>query len=659
MNKLTEVFNKTWGMCALLAVVTLAVYWPVHGFDFINFDDPLFFKNNHDVLRGMTWEGVKWAFRPGHGDYWHPVVWLSHMLDAELFGRGPAGPHVVNVLFHAANSVLVFVLLKRLTGAHWRSAAVAALFAQHPMRVESVVWISERKDVLSTLFLLLTLLCYARYTQRPTASPDSKTAPPKLRGSFGFYWLALVCFALGMMTKPMLVTLPCVMLLLDFWPLRRFDIPDWNLGRFWNRQQSTALKWLLIEKIPFFLLSGATCVTTFLTAKSSVADIEALSLGSRVETAVVAYGWYLLKVIWPVGLAPIYPHPARWPFEWVTLSGLVLLALTVWAVKSPTRRPYALVGWFWYLGTLVPVIGLVQVGSQWVADRFVYVPYIGVFIALVWAAGAWFTTRRISPAAVGGISAIVLLALAARTRDQLALWKDTETLFGHAVKATRNNFIAHDIVGHAAVERGAADLAEFHYVEALRIRPRYACSLGNLGELRAQQGKLGEARRLFETAIECDPKLAQARSGLGFVLVTQGHIDEGIAQYREAIQLKPDLYETLNNLAWLLATHPDAQYRNGPEAVQLAERACELTWNEAAFTVGTLAAAYAEAGRFRDAIATAERARDLAQATGQSLLVERNTALLEVYRAGRPYRDEQALHIERVDVKQRSESAPR
>lgn len=646
MTKVEQTITPPWITGLLLAATTILVYLPVASHDFVTLDDPNFVTANAHVQQGLTWKSIAWAFRPGHGDYWHPLAWMSHMLDVELFGKSAAGPHMVNVLLHAANALLLFLMLRLLTGAHWRSAFVAALFALHPFRVESVAWISERKDVLSLFFALIALWFYARYAQEKNKdqSPSFKAQAPRPSHQASpllFYWLVMLFFTLGLMSKAMLVTLPFVMLLLDYWPLKRMS------GVLIRGSRSGLLR-LVWEKVPFFALSASACLLTFLTGKKAIGAIEGLSFGVRLETAVMGYLWYVGKAVWPVNLAPMYPYPDGWPSWSVVTAGVVLIGLSLAALLLARRCPYFLTGWFWYLGTLLPVIGLVQVGIQWVADRFTYLPLTGLFMVIAWAGAEIFKHRRLPRLATFLIVGLVLAAFALRTRDQLKHWKDSQSLFAHAVDVTRNNYFAYNMLGCALMAKGDQELAKAHFMEALRIRPRYTYPLAkayphaNLGDLFAQQGHIAEARSHYETAIEIDPTFTEIHAHLAQILTSQGDLENGIAHYREALRLKPDFIEALNNLAWILATCPDAKFRSGSEAVQLAEHACELSGYQAAYLIGTLAAAYAEAGRFEQAVATAERARALAETTGQVELANRNSRLLEMYRVGKAYREESA-----------------
>ena len=520
------------GISVLLVVAVFLVFGQTLWHDFVNYDDQDYFYSNPHVKAGLTWSGVMWAFRTGYAANWHPLTWLSLMLDAQLFGPGAAGPHLTNVLLHAANTVLLFLLLKRLTGAHWRSAFVAALFALHPLHVESVAWVSERKDVLSGLFFMLALLMYARYVERiPT---------PKAKA---FYGLALLFFALGLMSKPMLVTLPFVLLLLDYWPLERFAIYDL---RFTIRR----LAW---EKVPFFVLSATSCVVTFVAQKDAVQPFDRIPMGIRAVNAMVSCVRYLLKMFWPVDLAIPYPYPAHWSFELFWLSAAIFLAAIVFVIWLGRRFPFLITGWFWYLGMLVPVIGLVQVGAQSMADRYTYLPLIGVFILLVWGAGEVLESWRLPKQVMWSMAMLILAACTARTLDQLRLWQNTETLFHHTITVTKGNAVAYYNLGEYYSGKGKLDEAVDNYLKAILIRPGYDDALNNLGVALALKGELDEAVARIRESIRYQPDKADAYYNLGNVFVMQHKPDEAISAYTGALRLKPDYPEAHNNLANLLA----------------------------------------------------------------------------------------------------------
>ncbi len=540
-----------WLMTALLVLVTIALYWPATRYDFVSLDDPEFVTENPHVQGGLNWEGVKWAFcNTEQAAYWAPLMWLSHLLAWQLFGSNAWGHHLINVLLHGANTALVFLVFRRMTGAAWRSLVLAALFGLHPLRVESVAWITERKDVLSTLFWMLTLWAYVKYVEAGQAR-NSKSSM--------WYGAALVMFVLGLMSKPMLVTVPCVLLLLDYWPLQRFKP---------NRARQ-----LVMEKIPFFALTAAASVVTFVVQKhgGAVAMVEDLPLGARIGSALISYCRYLGKLFWPTDLAVFYPHPRYWPMEQVLLAGVLIAGISVLLFVKRRRYPFLLMGWLWFVGTLVPVIGLVQVGEQTMADRFTYVPSLGVLIMAIW--GAYELTRRwryqVMVLSVAGCVAIVLcLGL---TRQQLGYWKDSETLFQHALEVTENNYLAHKALGGALLKKGQIDEAISQYQEAILLIPGYAEAHYNLGNALGRQGQIDEAISQFQEAIRLKPDYAEAYNNLGIALGRQGQIDEAIRQFREAIRLKPDYADAHNNLGTALGRQGQideaiSQYR---EAIRL------------------------------------------------------------------------------------------
>jgi protein O-mannosyl-transferase len=587
----------------LLLVITAAIFWPVGRFKFINYDDPVYVAGNpggqgvNPVYaavppgeeQGLNGTNLDWAFTAVVVSNWQPVTCLSHLLDVQLFGYNAGAHHLVNVLFHAVNVLLLFLLLRRLTGARWPSAVVAALFAWHPLHVESVAWVSERKDVLSTCFGLLTLLAYAGYAR-------AKSQPAGFRTLFLYYLAAICLYALGLLSKPMLVTWPGVLLLLDFWPLRR--IPD---------LKPATLGPLILEKLPFFALSAAASLITYYVQHLSGAmeGMAHLTLGQRVGNALVAYARYLGKTVWPDRLAFFYPHPASWPPGQIAAATALLAILTFIAVRETRRRPYLLFGWLWFLGTLVPVIGLVQVGDQSMADRYTYLPLVGLFIALAWGVSEWTERRPALKRWGAGATFGALTACLLATRAQLDHWRDTETLTRHALQVASPNFLAHSVLGLDLIARGKT--AE------------------GIEELRAE--------------LALRPEEYQDRCLLADLLARQGNTREAIAQYRQVLRRQPDLPDTLNNLAWPLATAPDAAIRNGAEAVRCAEHACSLTRFQKPIFLGTLAAAYAEAGRYDDAVRAGEQAAALAETAGDTALAEKNRQLLELYRARRPFHE--------------------
>jgi protein O-mannosyl-transferase len=718
-------------IAAILVLASLAAYWPVRRAGFTNFDDPVYVTNNPDVFRGLTWHGVAWAFSRVHGSNWHPLTWLSHMADCSLFGENAAGHHLVNVGFHVANTILLFLLLRRITGAVWRSGFVAALFALHPLHVESVAWISERKDVLSTLFGFLALWAYAGYVEKSEVRIPKPEGNPKLeiREAGGrrqesipgnplhashsakhlprftphaplYYLLSLCFFALGLMSKPMLVTVPFVLLLLDYWPLQRFQL---------NTQPSTlkTLLPLLREKLPFFVLAALSSTVTFWAQKTggAVVTMQKMPLADRLANASISYLEYLMRTFWPARLAAYYPFSTELPETEAILGALLLVGVTVLALALARRAPYLAVGWLWFAGTLVPVIGLVQVGSQAMADRYTYLPLVGLFVALVWGVTEVTARWRRQQLALGLVGGSLLAACFVCTRFQVGYWQNSITLFSHAIQVTGDNALAQHNLGHALSHKGQQDEAIQHLDEAIRIKPGYPQAYFNrgnaygvqgkleqaiadyreaihfkpdyeqaycnLGKALALQNKLEEARTNFLAALRCKPDYAEAHTKLGNVLVLQGNTGEALEHLHTAVRIQPDYDEgqyflgaalvqqkkfpeaaaclraaiqanpryasALNDLGWLLATCPDAQVRNVPEAIRCAKRGCELVGNADPKHLDTLAVAQSEAGQFTEASVLTEKAIGQATAAGDSALAAQLQAHLNIYRAGHSF----------------------
>jgi tetratricopeptide (TPR) repeat protein len=674
---------------ALLAMVTAGAFAGVLGNGWILLDDPLYVYQNPHVDRGWTLAGVRWFLHEPHGGNWHPLTSYSHMLDVQLFGVRPAAHHAVSLALHVVNALLLLLVLDRLTGAWWRSVLVAALFALHPLRVESVAWVSERKDVLSALFFLLTIEAYRRWVVRPGA---------------GRFAVVVATTVLGLMSKPMLVTLPIVLVLLDVWPLGRLAGGPPS-ARVRAGAPPLPLAALIVEKWPRLLVAMASAGVTLLVQHQSgaVVSVGEISPERRLCNALISCWRYVGLVLWPTGLAPFYPNnrPANVPGA--VLAALGLAAVTWLVFRRARRDPHGLVGWFWYLAMLVPVIGLIQVGGQAYADRYTYLPVIGLTIALVWSAGD--VARRSRPVA-GAIAVGALVSLAAlsvATARQVARWKDTRTLFSHALAVTRDNPVAHQCLGDVyLLERGDAKAALPHYAEAARLAPGFrdahnklGCALGALGrydeaiaefdaalrrwetaEIRhnrgfayEKQGRLEAAVREYRRALELDPDHvpalvhlgaalgaqgrmadaenhlrralrlspadADAHRQLAAVLTRQGRIEDAVEQFHEILTAEPRDLDALVNVAWIRATHASASHRDGAEAVRLAERARDASPEPIAVVYSTLAAAYAEAGRFPEAVTAAERA--VALARDQPRLAQQVAEQLAGYRQGRPF----------------------
>jgi protein O-mannosyl-transferase len=578
-------YRRELAICAGLVLMTVVVFWRVGGLDFITLDDQDYVVQNDEVKSGLTPHSIGWAFTTGARSNWHPLTWLSHMLDIEMFGIGPdgrlpaAGPHLTNLAFHTANTVLLFLVLRWMTTAVWPSAMVAALFAVHPLHVESVAWVSERKDVLSTFFGLLTIAAYVWYARQPSGKR---------------LVLVLIVFSLGLMAKPMLVTLPCVLLLLDYWPLGR-----------------PADRWVLLDKLPLLWLAGLSSNITVNVQHhgGAMADLGIVPWDMRVENALVSYVLYLRHAFWPVDLSVFYPLGKTvnlWHAVAAVIVLLVISALVVWGTLRGRR--YLAVGWLWYLGMLVPVIGLVQVGKQSMADRYTYLPLVGIFIMLVWGAADLTSTWRHRARLLIPLSAAVLVACAGLTIWQLGFWADSPTLYERSLEVTTDNDMVQYLMGNY-------------------------CDMKN---------RLKDACDYYEEALAINEDFAEAHHNYALVLTKQGRVSDAIQHYEEALKRKPNDTDTLCNLAWLLATCPDDKVRDGPKAVKWAERAWRIHESQRIHDVSvldTLAAAYAEAGNFSEAKAKAGLAAEVAKSMGNKTRAAEIRARQELYEAKRPYRD--------------------
>ncbi|MDB6021912.1 MAG: Tetratricopeptide 2 repeat protein [Pedosphaera sp.] len=546
----TDNGRQVWFICLALCLGTFLLYGAVLKHNFINFDDPIYVTENPFIQNGVTASTLSWALTTGHAGNWHPLTWISHALDCQIYGlKHPGGHHLTNLLFHIANTLLLFLVLRRMTGAVWRSAMVAALFAWHPLHVESVAWVAERKDVLSTLFWLLTLWAYARYvTESKVQSSKSKA----------FYGAALLCFGLGLMSKPMLVTLPFVLLLLDFWPLKRSAECGVRSAELGTSSVVFVSRWrhLVAEKVPFFAISLVLSVVTFLVQRQggAVMEMNKFPLPIRVGNALMAYAGYLRKMFWPSDLAVFYPIPNSLPASHWLAAGALLAAVSVVAVALARTRPYFLFGWLWFLGTLVPVIGLVQVGSQSMADRYTYMPLVGIAIIFAWGVADLFCGRRLGRWNLSwAIFAPVLAACVLMTWEQLPYWQNSETLFRHALAMTTNNVVAHIDLGRALDDAGRPDEAKAEFAAALRIEPESPATLNGLGVHFAKQGDMTNALGYYASALRNQPFYGDAHYNLGNVLAHEGKLAEAADQYAEALRIKPDSPDAHNNLGAVLA----------------------------------------------------------------------------------------------------------
>ena len=661
-------------LSALLLLMVLGAFLPAMRNGFINFDDNVYVTENSHVQQGLTWANLGWAFTTRSAANWHPLTWLSHMVDWELFGPKPWGHHLTNVLFHAVNTLLLFLVLGRMTSSTWRSFFVAALFGVHPLRVESVAWVAERKDVLSAFFFMLTLWAYAIYARQATAqSPKPKArrsnaapAPPGAaaaesaiqdqksdvsRSPSLTYCLVLLFFTLGLLSKSMLVTVPFVLLLLDYWPLKRWGSPGGagTPAQAWRR--------LLAEKVPFLLLAAVVSVITLVAQRQggAVWSMDRLPLSDRLENALIAYVRYAIKLFWPTQLAVFYPHPGSWPAWLVLLAALLLLAVSALVWLGRHREPYLPVGWFWFLGTLVPVIGVVQVGWQSLADRYTYIPCIGAFIMVVWGAdalavklagaavrsGATSTPQKTArPGTLASqaatprrprlflklAGAAILLVFLALTRQEIGYWKDSETLFRRALAVTRQNFVAHYDLGIALISQGRLDEAMAQLQIAHRLRPKAANACNAMGEVLVRQGRLEEAMDQFHQAVALQPDSAVARNNLGVELSRKGALDQAIAEFQEALKARPDYAKARGNLGMALQAKGrlDEATEQLRQAVTLAPQDPEARNN--------LGMALGRSGRLDEAIQQLEEAVRLDPAKPQA----HHNLGLALTRRGRP-----------------------
>lgn len=662
------------GICVALGLMTFLVFGQVVQFDFIDFDDGDYVVNNPVVQQGITWQGLAWAFTHFDAANWHPLTWVSHMLDCELYGMQPGGHHFTNVLIHAATVIGLFLVLWQMTGALWRSAFVAAIFAIHPLRVESVAWVSERKDVLSGLFFVLTIWAYVRYARQPW--------------SLARYGLVALLFVLGLLCKPMLVTLPVVLLLLDYWPLQR--------------KKSWAS--LIVEKLSLLALAAGSCVITIFAQRQGIRSFEVYPLGARFMGAMLSYQTYLGQMIYPAHLVAFYPFPHSVPVWEKLLAVLLLAGVSLIAFVKRQTQPWLLMGWVWYLVMLVPVAGIIQVGAQAHADRYTYLPQIGIYVALVWLAAEWAARWRINAMALGGLTGVVIVALMVCSWKQTSYWKDSPTLWQHALDCYPDNDIAYVNLGNELVQNGqleeaiqlykkaaqidphnaeyqsnlantlrldgkmddaiiyyqnAAELqpgsseVQYNLAQALRqdgksdeaisrfqavlqIKPDFAPARGNIGDILMQEGKMGDAAVQFQKLLEINPNDAVAHFCLGLCQFQLGNMAEAKSQYEQGLKINPADPRIQKNLAWLLAACPMASLRDGEEAVALAREANEITGGADPSVLHILAAALAQDGNYSEAAQTAQQALSLAQAQSNTALVKQLSDELKFYNAGKP-----------------------
>jgi len=606
---------QTVGVCICLAVLTWIVFGQTVRHDFINYDDPRYVYENTKIASGLSVGGIAWAFTHIHSMNWHPLTTISHMLDCQLYGLRPGWHHFTNVLLHTVAVILLFLALTKMTEAFWPSGFAAAVFAIHPLRVESVAWIAERKDVLSGVFFMLTLLAYMHYARLPSVRR---------------YLVVLFMFACGLMSKPMLVTLPFVLLLLDYWPLDRIR------GQLWKR---------VLEKLPLVALSAISSIATFVAQKGAVGWTEELPVLERINNAVVSYVLYIWQMFWPVRLAVFYPHPENRLPLWEIISFLLFLScITAVAIALRKQRPYLITGWLWYLGMLVPVIGLVQVGWQGRADRYTYLPQIGLYIAVTWAVAdltaLWRRKRTIlSVAAILLVGVLSLCALV-----QTSYWRDSETLFKHALAATTNNDVAENNLGIVFLRQGKLDEAISLLQAAVALRPDNSPAHENLAKALLQKGEVADALIHYQKLLELQPDNIEVHNIVGTVLIQQRRIREGVEEWQKVLAIQPDNGNAMSNLAWVFATSPDDSLRDGVKAVQLAQEALRISGRRIPLLFRTLAAAYAETGEFSKAIQTVQEGIELANSQGNSGLATELQDNIARYQEQRPLRDPSLTH---------------
>ena len=649
------------GVYLFLTAITLAVFGQTIRYDFVNFDDDLYVYNSPAIKAGLTLKGITFAVISEHAGNWHPLTTISHMVDCQLYGLNAGWHHATNVVLHIIAVLLLFQVLRQMTDAPWKSAVVAALFAVHPLHVESVAWVSERKDVLSAVFFFLMLGAYVRYARST---------------SIRRYLLVTVLFAAGLMAKSMLVTAPVVLIFLDYWPLNKIRGQQAGVGR--------PLLGLVIEKIPLFVLSAGACVITFVLQKRATGAIPPLPLLWRLENALASYVIYIWKTLWPTGLAVFYPHPNNTlPIGQVIFAVALLVAVTAAAAIFRSQRPYLLTGWFWYVVMLFPVIGVIQVGEQGHADRYTYLPSIGLFLAAVWFTADIAKVRRSQSRLVvaTAITTVLLPVLAWTAFVQTSYWRNSRTLWNHALAVTSDNDVAHNNLGYLCAERGEldeaishfesaakirsgktnphydagsafvqmnladslarkdrSDEAMAHYEEAIRLQPYYADAYYNRGNVLFAKGRIDEAIADWEWTLQLQPNDADAHTSLGNAFLRQGSFKDAIAQYEMAVALAPEDTHSRNNLAWTLATSSDDSIRDGAKAVGFAEQAVVLSGVREPQFLRTLGAAYAESGRFTEAIAAARQAAAIANMQGKRGLATSLEKDLVLYRANLPLR---------------------
>jgi protein O-mannosyl-transferase len=644
--------NESWRMRLGIAVVLVAITWAVFGqtfgHQFINYDDPLYVYDNPHVRAGLSWNGIGWAFTHVHSQNWHPLTTISHMLDCQIFGVNPGPQHLVNVFWHSIAAVLLFLLLAQYTTRVWASAFVAAVFALHPLRVESVAWIAERKDVLSGAFFMMTLLAYCRWTQKRTS---------------GGYLTTAILFACGLMSKPMLVTTPIVLLLLDYWPLKRMrsakgETRNSETGS--QRQSrkretelvsttqplnaSTSLRGLLVEKIPLFALSAGSVVATLWAQNFALGSTDFLPLRWRITNAIFSYFEYVRQMFWPVDLIPFYVHPENRLEMWrLAIAIGLLIVVTGIALVRRKQNPYLIVGWLWYVVMLIPVIGIVQVGLQGHADRYTYLPQIGLYIAVVWLVCDLTKAEKAQKIIFGIAAVIVVGVLSILSAKQTTYWRDTETLWRHTLAVTPDSDVALTGLGGILSVRGQIGQAVDDYEHALRLRDGNVAAHFGLARALAAQQKTDAAIQHLQKALDIQPDYIAASNDLGVLLASKGEIKGAVAAWHRTLSFDPDNPDANNNIAWVRSTAADSELRDGKEALELAERAIR-SGGENPVVLRTLAAAQAENGHFSEAIASCQRGEELAKKNGDQGMSESLRQCADSFRRGEALRGTQVSH---------------
>ena len=626
------------GIGLFLIAITWAVFGQTFHHQFVNYDDPLYVYENSHVRAGLSWQGVGWAFTHVHSQNWHPLTTISHMLDCQLFGVNPGPQHLVNVFWHTVAALLLFIFLLRATARVWPSALVAALFSIHPLRVESVAWIAERKDVLSGAFFMMTLLAYWRWTRNQTV---------------GRYLTTAIFFGCGLMAKPMLVTAPLILLLLDYWPFGRMRSAKSETRNGKGRagilltsqplNPSTSLGDLVIEKIPLFALSAGSVVATFWAQNFALGSTEFLPLRWRISNAVFSYFEYVRQMFWPVNLIPFYVHPENRLETWRLAIAILFLAfVTVIAFARRRKNPYLIIGWLWYLVMLVPVIGIVQVGLQGHADRYTYLPQIGLLIALVWL--LYDLAQSHAHKMILSVAGVMIVGtLSILSAKQTGYWRDTEALWRHTLDVTPNSDVAHAGLGGILFARGQINDAIDHYETALRLRDGNVAAHFGLARALVAEQKTDAAISHLQKTLEIQPDYIAASNDLGVLLASKGEIKDAIAAWRRTLTFDPGNADASNNIAWVLSTAADADLRNGTEALGLARRAIQ-TGGENPVVLRTLAAAQAENGQFSEAIETCRRGRELAERIGDQAMAESLRQCSQSFQRGEALRGTQVSH---------------